>query len=292
MLPHYCQGDDLDHFVFAFYGGEQRLQGEEPTALYEFSLEEVLSKDVIIPQGLILSDGENNTAFLMENITIKEGDLTVIGKVKLNAKTKRSDIKTNIILSPYPYVLKPTALGAFEGGSDKETDEEFFERAILSLNRYSTAGGADAYKYFSKSADERVFDVKVVSPSPLMVHIYVLALEAQDEVLQNVKIAQGKDRIQSFCDEVEVFSAVQKSVTLTPTIYVLDLLKTAYIDETIKDNFSMRFKIGEGLPFSKIIKFLEVAGVHKVVMPQEDLEVLESEYLDITLNPTYEKAVL
>lgn len=292
MLPHFCQGQDLDHFVFAFYGGEQRLQGEEPTAMYEFSLEEPLTQDIVIPKGLVLSDGNENSAFLMQSLTIVKGEQTIKGQVKLNIKTKQSDIATNIVTSPYPYVLKPKALSAFEGGSDKESDEEFFERAILSLYKYSTAGSQKAYEYFAKSADERIFDVKVFSPSPMHVDIYVLATNAIEEVVENVKKVHEQEKVQAFCDVVNVQAAVPKEVTIAPTVYLLDLLKTNETQEAILKNFESKFKIGEALPYSKVIKALEVSNVYEVELEKTSFEVQPNEYLKISVEPQFKKAVL
>ena len=35
MLPHYSSGVDLDNFIFAFYGGEKRVDGEDDAAFFE-----------------------------------------------------------------------------------------------------------------------------------------------------------------------------------------------------------------------------------------------------------------
>ncbi|WP_419768585.1 baseplate J/gp47 family protein [Arcobacter sp.] len=292
MLPHYCQNDDLDNFIFGFYGGEQRHLGEEPTAPYEFKLEEPLSNDVIIPKGFILSDKGTVQAYLMANVIIAHGELSAEGKVKLDLKVKESDIKTETPISTFPHVVTVKALDTFKGGSSRETDEEFFERAILSLNKYSTAGGKKAYIYFCKLADERVFDVKVISPAPLLIDLYILATNNESEVLDNVRAVQGSDRVQAFCDVVDVKAAIKKEVTLTPNVYLLDLLQTASVDKEIQSNFTNKFKIGESFPYSKAIKALEVANVYEVVMDAVDLSVQPNEYLSITVTPNYVEASL
>ena len=291
MLPHYCKNEDLDNFIFGFYGGEQRHLGEEPTDTYEFKLEEALSNDITIPKGFILSEATVQS-YLMENVVIEAGELSAQGKVKLDVKTKQSDIKTETPISTFPHVITVKALGTFKGGSNPETDEEFFERAILSLNKYSTAGGKKAYEYFCKLADERVFDVKVDSPSPLKIDLYILSSEenALDDVIANVKAVQESDRVQAFCDVVSVKPATKKEVVLTPTVHLLDLLQTNQVNEDIQENFNNKFKIGQTLPFSKAIKALEVANVYEVELDSVDLSVLPNEYLSITVSPNYVEA--
>ncbi len=295
MLPHYAKDlkdEDLDNFIFGFYGGETRHLGEEPTAPYEFEIEEALGVDIVIPKGFILSDGADATSFLEDEVAIKAGTLKVEGKVKLDEKIKESDVITETVVSPYPYVLKPTSKGKFEGGSSRESNEEFFERAILSLYKYSTAGGEKAYEYFSYKADERVKHVKVLSPSPTVIDVIVKASSSVDETVAAVDAALNDEKTQCFTDQVSVRAARIKAVTLAPTIHLIDMLLQSNTNESINNNFNSSYKIAEGLPYSKIIKALEVANVYKVELAITDLAVKSDEVLEITLNPTFVKAEL
>jgi len=286
MLPHYSSGTDLDNFVFGFYGGEQRLEGANPTAPCQCSLEEPLGVDIIIPKGLELSDG-TNTAYLYEDIVIPAGELSGQGKVQLNQKVQTSDTKTEIVISPFPYVISIKSLGDFTGGSEVENDEDFFSRAILGLYKYSTAGGKNAYIYFAKTADERVFDVKVYSPTPLIVNVYVLSNtttpEATAEVMEKVEVAlKGDEKTQAFGDVVNVIQATKKSYIPTATVELFDLSRQADILKTIQENFTNKFKIDEDLPYSSIIAKMHIGGVYKVNMElQEDITTEINEYIAI-----------
>ncbi len=291
MLPHLSSGDDLDNFIFAFYAGEQRHLGEEPTAPYRFSIEEPLGVNITVPKGFTLSDGDINTSYLKEDLVIQAGSLSADGKVELNEKTQKSEAQTTNVISPYPYVLKVEALGPFEGGSNKETDEEFFARAILSLYKYSTAGGQKAYEYFAYLADERVKDVKVISLEPVKVDVIINADEAIAETVAAVdEKLNGDEKTQCFCDVVTVRAATKKVVTLEPTIYLIDMLAQASTLQELKNSLTNEFKIGVGLPYSKIIKALEIQNVYKVELEPNDLVVASDEVLSISLNPTFVKA--
>jgi phage-related baseplate assembly protein len=298
MLPHYSKDADLDNFIFGFYGGEQRLEGANPTAPYEFSIEEPLNVDITIPKGLELSDGVHS-AYLYEDVVILAGELSVNGKLKLNQKVKTSTIKTEIVVSPYPYVVSAKSLGDFTGGSDVESDKDFLSRAILGLYKYSTAGGEKAYIYFAKTADERVFDVKVHSPNPMVVNVYILpnttTPEATAEVMEKVEAAlKGDEKTQAFCDVVNVIQATKKSYIPTATIQLFDLSKQADILKTIKENFTNSFKIDEDLPYSSIITKMHIGGVYKVSMEaMEDITTDINEYISITeFNLTFVEASL
>lgn len=295
MLPHFSTGADLDNFAFGFYAGETRLKGEYPSASYEFFLEEVLSTDVIIPKGFELSDGYFNTSYLKENVTIVAGTLSAIGKVLLQKKVTSSSIKTETAISPYPYVLEPKSLNDFTGGSEIESDEDFFSRAILSLNKYSTAGGKDAYEYFTYLADERVFDVKILSPSPTKIDVVILALDGVSDTINNVTLAlTGDSKVQAFTDVVSVRAATKKDITLNPTIHIYDLSKQVEISAAINKAFENQFKIGESLPYSSIVSKMHLAGVYKVVLTSNaDIETQEDEYINIlATNITFIEAAL
>lgn len=291
MLPHLSSGDDLDNFIFAFYAGEERHLGEEPTAPYKFKVEEALNVDITIPKGFILSDGDTKTAYLKEDLILKAGTLSAIGKVELNEKIKTSKVQTTNVISPYPYLLEVEAMDEFKGGSSKESDEQFFERAILSLYKYSTAGGQKAYEYFAYLADERVKDVKVISLEPVKVDVIINADEAIDETVAAVdEKLNGDEKTQCFCDVVTVRAATKKVVVLEPTIYLIDMLAQASTLQELKNSLTNEFKIGVGLPYSKIIKALEIQNVYKVELEPNDLVVASDEVLEVSLNPTFVKA--
>jgi len=288
MLPHYSKGTDLDNFIFGFYGGEKRLKGVEPTAPYKFELEEVLSVDINIPKGLQLSNGQKTVSYLNENITIKAAELSAVGVVKLDLKVEQSDIRTEVVISPFPYVVKVTSSENFTGGTNPENDEAFFQRAILGLYQYSTAGGKKAYEYFAKSADSRVYDVAILNPSPRHIDVVVLSFMDKEEVKKAVNDTLNDEKIQAFDDVVTVKIAKNKTITIDAEIHLFDLLNQTEIDKKIKENFNEKFKIGESLPYSNIISKMHIGGVYKVVLENnEDITLGVDEYLDLTLNITY-----
>lgn len=293
MLPHYCKGDDLDNFVFGFYGGEKRLEGVEPTSPYKFELEEPVNVDINIPKGLQLSDGQGSTSYLDEDVTIIAGELSSNGSVKLDLKIETSVIKTELVISPFPYVIKVSFQGDFTGGTNPEDDEAFFQRAILGLYQYSTAGGKKAYEYFAKSTDSRVYDVKILNPSARHIDVIVLASSDTAEVITAVSKTLNDEKIQAFDDVVTIKAAKNKEISIDATVHLFDLLNQTEINSKIEEGFNSKFKKAESLPYSNIISKMHIGGVYKVVLSSnEDIPVLEDEYIKLTLNITYEGASL
>ena len=83
------------------------------------------------------------------------------------------------------------------GGSDKESDESYAERIYLAPSGFSSAGPYDAYEYFARSAHPGIARVKVLSPEPNHIDIYV---RMKDDSLPS----------QAILDEVEAYCSAQK----------------------------------------------------------------------------------
>lgn len=143
MLLPYASGSDLDNVV-AIYGIE-RLKGEKPIANITFSLSTPLDYDVFIPAGLRLSSDKGDTATLKDSLVIKAGSKEITGVIVLDSFIKQSDVKCEYIQTPLPFVLKAKQESSFSGGALIESDERLRERAVLSLERFSTAGAKNAW---------------------------------------------------------------------------------------------------------------------------------------------------
>ncbi|ENH0678168.1 baseplate J/gp47 family protein [Escherichia coli] len=96
-----------------------------------------------------------------------------------------------------------------------EDDDAFRERIQLSWARLSTAGARNAYRYFARSADPDVLDVKAYGPETHLqegrVFLYVLSRTgdgtASQTLLDKVAASVGDDEIRPLTDFVSVRSA-------------------------------------------------------------------------------------
>lgn len=89
-----------------------------------------------------------------------------------------------------------------------ESDEALRERAQLAPEAYTTAGSIGAYEYHARSADARVQDVSVTSPSPGVVLVSVLGDEADgtpaSDLIGVVTAAVNAEDVRPLCDTVVV----------------------------------------------------------------------------------------
>lgn len=263
LLP-YASGDDLDNVV-AIYGIE-RLRGEYPKANAQFSLSMARNTDITIPARTILNDGENNKAILAKSVVLKAGELKANGEIILQDYTKTSDKKCEYIETPLPYVLKAKQTSTFSGGADPESDEAFRARAVLSLDRFSTAGAAKAYKFHALSASAKVIDVSVINGGAGVVNVYLQSSDDSD-IASEVSSYINADERRPLTDNVVSSMAKNIKVLIKADIELTDMLNQNLVDESIK-NGTNRLKIGEDLNLSYIYSRLHQTGVYRATIKE------------------------
>lgn len=290
LLP-YSTGKDLDNIV-AIYGIE-RLKGVKPVADIELSLSAQRESATIIPAGTILISENAETATLKESVTIPQGELKANAKSVLDKFVKQSEIKCEYIQTPLPFVLKAKQVTGFEGGADEESDDRLRERAVLSLERFSTAGAVKAYRYQSLSANTKVQEVSVLNGGPGIVNIFLKTADMSEETRQDVENHLNKDEVRPLTDSVVVKNAIIKNVTITAELELIDILMQSNIEKSIKESKDT-LSLGEDLNLSYIYSILHSNGVYRVNLksPTSDTKVSEDTFIKLRFNLTYKKAAL
>lgn len=153
---------------------------------------------------------------------------------------------------------------------DNESDAALRSRSQLSLEGFSVAGPVQAYRYHALSASPTVRDVTVLSPSPGVVRLVVLAQDGTPDaaLLATVLTAASAESVRPLCDTVEVVApgvidyAVQASLVCLPgpdTATVLAAAQQAcqrYVDE--------QFYLGRDIAQSGLLAALHQPGVMRV----------------------------
>lgn len=286
-------GDDLDNIALIY--NLERLKGSFPYADYEFELSSPLSQDILISKNLILIDDNNfYEAVLKNDVIIEAGETKAIGLVELQLAISSSEIKTELISTPLPFLLKASAKNPFTNGSNKESDDSFKERILLSLSDKSTAGSEETYKSYALKADERIEDVKVINGGPGVVNVYYFS-ENSDEVMHNriVSILNKKD-VRPITDLVIVQEAVEVDFTITADLKIYENQETAHIYtnaiNSLNKGLQTLKKIGVKVTISEINDFLRVPGVKEVVIsfPTGNINIQNNEIgVCIAKNITY-----
>lgn len=153
-----------------------------------------------------------------------------------------------------------------------ESDSDFRLRIQQSFEGLSVAGSVGAYQYHGRSADGRVADVSVVSPSPASVTVSVLSREgdgsASPELVAIVATALNGEDVRPVADRVTVQSAAIVPYEIDATLYLYRSPEAepvrAAAEQKLKTYISAQHRLGRDIRRSAIYAALHVEGVQRV----------------------------
>lgn len=283
LLIEFARNDDLDKLV-KFYD-IKRLAGTKPKAQIEFKLNTILDTDVIIPKDSIFHSNTSEVATLDEDVIIKSGDTCNVGTITLNKYVKSSTIKCELLQTPLPFLVDCKQKSDFSGGADAESDEDLRTRAILSLEKPSTAGSINAYIYHTKTANAKIKDVKVLNGGAGIVRV-IIKSDNDANALSDVKNALNDEKTRPLTDIVKVEEAIKKEIIINAVVYKYDMFSEYKRDD-------LELKINENISLSAIYEYLHDSSTQSVEIDlQSNLTTLENEFLYIKFNFTFKRAEL
>jgi len=173
-----------------------------------------------------------------------------------------------------------------------ESDTDLRLRAQQAFEGLSVAGPVGAYEYHGRSADGRVADVSVESPSPACVTITVLSREgdgtASPELLAIVDKALNAEDVRPVADRVTIQSAEIVPYQIDATLYVYPGPESEPIrqasEQKLQSYISAQHRLGRDIRLSAIYAALHVEGVQRVELasPQADIVLSKSQASNCT----------
>ena len=278
-VPRYAEGEYLDSLGELFYN-VRRQQGVPATVMMQMNISAVQDDDVTIEAGTRVKAGENIMFATNETAVIKAGEtsVTVIATATEAgaAHNGYTPGQINKIVDPYPYYSSVENITTSSGGVDTEDDDSLYNRMRESLEGYSTAGAKGGYKYFAESADERIADVSVTSPSAGNVSIKVLLDGGElpeEDVINKVLSAVNADDVRPLTDKVTVSAASTQSYNIDLEYYIgkpnadsTEVIKNA-VNNAITEYINWQSaKMGRDINPSKLINLVMQAGAKRVVV--------------------------
>ncbi|MEI7222255.1 baseplate assembly protein [Pectobacterium carotovorum] len=162
-----------------------------------------------------------------------------------------------------------------------ESDSDFRLRIQQAFEGLSVAGSVGAYQYHGRSADGRVADVSVISPSPASVTVSVLSREgdgsASAELVAIVAAALNGEDVRPVADRVTVQSAAIVPYEIDATLYLYRSPEAepvrAAAEQKLKAYISAQHRLGRDIRRSAIYAALHVEGVQRVELttPADDI---------------------
>lgn len=227
-LPRYAFGDYMDSMAEMFYWGLERMPAAAARTTMRFTLSEAAIREVAVPVGTKCSQDGSVIFATDETVYIPAGETCVdVGATCTMTGTigngfEAGTIKTCIDQDNVEGLQDVTNLTVSEGGAAEEEDEAFYERMRESMSAYSTAGPGKAYIYHAKSASASVGSVRIDSPGPGRVDVYILKTDGSlpdKELISTVQDALSGDDVRPLTDMVTVKAPTQIPFNVTVTWY-------------------------------------------------------------------------
>jgi len=187
---------------------------------------------------------------------------------------------SRLLLSPADPTATPPVAAVWE------SDARLRYRCQLALEGMTVAGPRGAYRFHALSASAKVLDVKVVSPVPGTVRVYVMdtgSTGIPDQTLLDTVQAylSAEDRI-PLCDTVEVMACRQKTFNIAARLERdADLFAASGgLDEARRRLDAMletRRRLGELLSLDDIIAAIKLPGVRRISLPSPVADIVSTD---------------
>ncbi len=170
-IPSRAVGENLDALGEFIYGVARKpTQAARCTMRFSRGMVIYDSQAIVIPEGTRVTD-ESHTLYWR---TVSEAVIPYNGRyVDVIAECESEGYVgngyvagqiTTLVDSVIPGVTSIRNIDTSAGGSDEQTDDEYFELLRQSMAAFSTAGPRAAYEYIAKSVSDDIADVRVVRP--------------------------------------------------------------------------------------------------------------------------------
>lgn len=266
----------------------ERLKEQPAKATFRFYISTVQATDIVISRG---SRIQYNELYFEtdEEYKIVKGNLYTEGIATCNTVGEIGNgipvgqLKSMVDL--YPYYSKVENITVTNGGADIETDLNYRERIREIPESFTTAGSTGAYEFWTKTASQSIVDVRVTSPKPCEVDIYVWSdiglatRELKDRILSVV----NNEEVRPLTDKVTIKDPTVVSYPLNFTYFIgeeneaiVNIIKDRVVAETNKYVEWQKLKIGRDINTDELIKRLKIAGVKRVVINTPSFQRLDS----------------
>ena len=177
-IPSRAEGENLDALGELFFG-ETRPEATASVCTVRFFISEAQEFSVTVPAGTRVTDEGNSLTWeSVEDLVIGPGSTHADGKARCQTTGTAGNGyvpgQINTVVDLYDYCSGAQNLTKTEGGTDRASDEDYYQILQGSMTGHSAAGTRGAYAYAAKQVSTEIGDVVVTSPEACQVTIYVL----------------------------------------------------------------------------------------------------------------------
>lgn len=294
----YSYGDFLENL--GALKGITRNQGAPARAVIRFTLSETREAAIVIPKGTRVTPGGNLFFCTEEERVILPGDISAdIPAVCTNIGENGNGYDAGsikVLVDKLPYVAGVTNIDRTYGGAEVESDENLAERIYLAPSRYSVAGPDDAYRYWVKTYNPSITDVKVTSPVPGTVDIRFAIDDGEvppPELIEEVEtyLMEGERRPLTDLVTVGAPEVFEFNVNVKYWINETDRIKAATIQRSVDEAISgfaywQRKQIGRDINPSMLNHLIIQAGAKRTEITEPVFTVVGDAGLAVMVSRT------
>lgn len=294
----YSYGDFLENL--GALKGIVRNQGTPARAVIRFTLSEVRETAIVIPAGTRVTPGGNLFFYTEEESVILPGDISAdIPAVCTDIGENGNEYDAGsikVLVDKLPYVAYVTNIERTYGGAEVESDENLAERIYLAPSRYSVAGPDDAYRYWVKTYNPSITDVKVTSPVPGTVDIRFAIDDGEvppPELIEEVEayLMEGERRPLTDLVTVGAPEVFEFNVNVKYWINETDRIKAATIQRSVDEAISgfaywQRKQIGRDINPSMLNHLIIQAGAKRTEITEPVFTVVGDAGLAVMVSRT------
>ena len=221
-----------------------RMKAEKAITTLRYSMESAYTTDVFIAKGTRSETEDGHVFVTLNDAIIEQGNLTVdvpaeaeYGGSEYNEYLKDS---IQMMVDMVPCIKSVTNIEKTRGGTDEESDEKYRERIKLATSKFSTAGTLSAYEYWTYSADGRIADVYINSPSQNNITISFILEDGtlpSEEIIEKVQSIVSADDVRPLGDQVTVCTPSTEEFNLEFTYYVSSEQKSKVIEAIEQETY-------------------------------------------------------
>lgn len=274
-LLSYAQGGYLD--ALGQLLAVERMAESKAVTTIEFTLSQALGSVYTIPAGTQVTNGvvtfETDEDLLIP-IGQTKGEVSASCTVAGPVGNDYLAGQISTIVTPMTFVFGAQNTTITTGGADAESDPDFADRIRLAPNSFSVAGPEKAYVYHAKSVSPAIIDVKVDSPTPGEVDVYVLLTDGTlptEDTLEQIEEHLSDENVRPLTDYVVVKAptASNYEIELHYWINQEDSSKAAQIQADVEaavEQYRLwqQTKIGRDITPGKLLQLVFAAGASRV----------------------------
>lgn len=239
-IPSRAIGENLDALGEMIYN-VKRPQAEPAECLVRFVISAPQDTTVAVPKGTRVTDGGGSLVwYTAQDVAVPIGaiyaDVNVICETvgTIGNGYSPGQINTLVDVDNVLFYSSCANVETSHSGTERATDNEYYELMRAGLEAYSTAGPKGAYEYHAKRVSTSVADVCAINPidKPGYVNIFAIMADgtiADDGTKKAIYDACNDDKVRPLTDIVEV---------LDPEIIDFDVELTFYVDRASAKSIS------------------------------------------------------